>query len=539
MKKILLLILVSFAATLGVVAQTFEWGTPTWNIEDGKAYSSIDDFNAEGLILTYPNPADYSLTFLNVIVVDYDIFIDDNTEPVKTRSSAQGNCAVKINYYFPEGHKYKIVTTKASLAQANLATYQTDTLSVCDDSYSISFSIDGPEIIETVEAENYMSLAIIDQEYTPTYSVIDSKAICAALGIENISDATIYGLNLNGSYNPEYLTTFDGWRDADGEVTYWGGGYNRYFGHNAYPAVYSIKLNDTADTLRYYFYDYWKVYDPSEGGQTGGGSIVTSKRRLVPDTHYHSTIWDWTNEDGTVTQYKRNYRCDEGEDYKASFMIIANKKAIKINATLHFISIEDYNKYIDSLTATKYTGIIASGISMPADPSTAVLTVSEEQTVTIAMNEEDATADITFSGFKFPMLPATLPETTITAKVEKAADGSITYESDEVAVSVPMGMMSAVYKGKLTGSQASAEATPTLVLTLRQASIVTAVFAADEAAAKDALAAHYAAIATAINNVTTAASVSEIYSINGARQSSITHGVNIIKSNGKTVKVMK
>ena len=45
----------------------------------------------------------------------------------------------------------------------------------------------------------------------------------------------------------------------------------------------------------------------------------------------------------TTYKYRRNYRCDEGSDYKASFVVKANNKYVLINATLHFVSIEDYN----------------------------------------------------------------------------------------------------------------------------------------------------------------------------------------------------
>ena len=47
------------------------------------------------------------------------------------------------------------------------------------------------------------------------------------------------------------------------------------------------------------------------------------------------------------------YRCNEGEDYKASFAIVANKKMVKINATLHFMSQEDYLTGINTLKPTE------------------------------------------------------------------------------------------------------------------------------------------------------------------------------------------
>ena len=101
----------------------FEWGTATWNTEDGVVYDGIAEFNAAGLALTYPNPTGYSMTFLHIIALEYDVYIDDATEPAKGLSTAQGGTDVMIDYPFVEGHAYKIVTTRALLAQANLATY--------------------------------------------------------------------------------------------------------------------------------------------------------------------------------------------------------------------------------------------------------------------------------------------------------------------------------------------------------------------------------------------------------------------------------
>ncbi len=343
MKKTILSLLVALATVINVQAQTFEWGTATWNIQDGRVYESVEELNAEGVVLTFPNPTGYTLTFLNVILVEYNLYIDDATEPIKTKSSAKMSNAVPINYEFVEGHSYKIVTTRNLLAQANLATYTTDTLSTNDDSYTISFKINGPELQNTYNVEADMSLSIIDQNWSPTISAVDVAAICKVLGVESIDKCDVYGLNLNGSYNNLYISLYDGWRDADGEFTTYYGGWDSGHGHNAYPAVYCIKLNEAMDSVYYYFYDYWKEYDPNAGTETGGGTIVTSKHR-APTTSYHNMIWDWTNEDGSVTQYSRKWRCDEGSDYKASWAFIANKKMVRLNATMHFLSQEEYDK---------------------------------------------------------------------------------------------------------------------------------------------------------------------------------------------------
>lgn len=325
----------------------FEWGTATWNTEDGVVYDGIAEFNAAGLALTYPNPTGFNLTFLHIIAVEFDIFVDGNETPVKSVSTAQGSNIVTVEHPFVEGHAYKLVSTRSLLAQANLATYTTDTLSVNTDSYSISFTIKGPELQKTIDVEAYMSLAITDQEYNKTVSKVDVADICATLGINNISEAVMHPLSPNDSYC-DHMETFDWWRDADGEFTLYNGGWNPIFGHNAYPAVYCIKTNAAADSVTYYFYDYWTEYVPEEEGEVEGGTVTTR----APETSRNSVIWDWTNEDGSVTQYKRNYRVDEGKDYQSRVMYVANGKSVIVRATLHFVSIEEYEKLTSIEQAT-------------------------------------------------------------------------------------------------------------------------------------------------------------------------------------------
>ena len=315
----------------------FTWGTATWNTADNAVYDGIEAFEAAGLTLSYPNPSGFALNFLNVLLVEFDLFVDGSTEPIKATSSAQGSTDVLISYPFVEGHQYKIVTTKAQLCQANLSTYTTDTLTTNEDSYSISFTINGPALQKTIDVEGWMSLAIVNQDYTKTISTIDVADICATLGISNISEATMHALRPNGSYC-DYMSYFDWWRDADGDFTPYNAGYNSVFGHNAYPAVYCIKVNETADTVTYYFYDYWTVIE--EGDDNQGGSIVTR----APQTVYSNDTVDWENEDGTITQYRRSYRVVEGEDYVSEVMYVANGKSVILRATLHFVSEEEWNE---------------------------------------------------------------------------------------------------------------------------------------------------------------------------------------------------
>ena len=316
----------------------FTWGTATWNTADNVVYESIEAFETAGLTLSFPNPSGYALNFFNVLLVNFDLYIDDAQEPVKASSSAQGGTDVVISYPFAEGHQYKIVTTRSVLAQANMATYTTDTLTTSDASYSISFTISGPELQKTIDVEGWMSLAIVNQDYTKTISTVDVADICATLGISTISEATMHALRPNGSYC-DYMSYFDWWRDADGDFTPYNAGYNSVFGHNAYPAVYCIKVNETADTVSYYFYDYWTVIEEGDDN-TDGGSIVTR----APSTVYHNDTVNWENEDGTITPYRRSYRVTEGEDYVSEVMYVANGKSVILRATLHFVSEEEWNE---------------------------------------------------------------------------------------------------------------------------------------------------------------------------------------------------
>lgn len=331
----------SCCVSVNIPSNDIVWGIPAWNIDNAAVFSDIDDFNQTGVILTYPNPSNYTITFFNLLTLSYDVYVDGNTTPISCVSSCQTGTAIKLNYSFVEGHSYKIVTTGVLFALANLTTNSTDTLSLNSiDSYEISFSINGPELVKTINVEQNMSLEITDQTKPLTFSLIDQKDVLDALGVTSTSSVEIYGLRTNGAYvpysyyGPDY---FNGWRDADGEYTTREGGWNILDGHNAYPAVYCIQLNQTCDSVTYYFYDYWSVYNPSQ---------EIKNKYKAPETHYNSIIWDVQNADGTITKYKRNYRCDEGSNYSASFVVKANNRIVRINAVMHFLSIEDSHNQV-------------------------------------------------------------------------------------------------------------------------------------------------------------------------------------------------
>ena len=53
MRKHLLTLTTALFFMVGAAsAQSFEWGTATWNIQDGTVYDGIDQLNAEGIVLT-------------------------------------------------------------------------------------------------------------------------------------------------------------------------------------------------------------------------------------------------------------------------------------------------------------------------------------------------------------------------------------------------------------------------------------------------------------------------------------------------------
>lgn len=538
MRKLLLTLIIALGSAIGLQAQTFEWGTASWNIQDGTEFDGIDDLGTQGIVLSFSNPAEFYLTFLNVIAVDYDLFVDGAAEAVKGTATGQGTTDVSFRLdAFSEGHQYRLVATKATLVQANLATYQTDTLTSTELNQSVSFTVKGPELVKTIEVTGIQALTITDQYNPLTFSLIDTDEVKQLLGIQSISEAQVYGLNLNGSYNAFHASYYDGWRDAAGEYTTYYGGWDQYNGHNAYPAVYSIKLNETADTVSYFFYDYWRPYNPEEADTVGGSGVVSQARRVAPETSYNTIIWDAEPGD-SVSQYVRSYRVDEGSDYKAGFVIIANKKYVQINATLRFVSQEDYAALQNS--GQRYEGFVAVATTVPQAPGTPVAPVTtQEQTVTIAEAEEAGQVNITFSGFSAAVPPLVTGELTLTASVAKDDNGALTYSSEPVLVGLTLGQMTAYYNVSVKGAQASENDVPVLVVTLVQAATVTAAFNATAELATAALSEHYTVVtaveAVRLNN----GAFSEVYNLNGVRQGGLQKGFNLVKkADGTLLKVL-
>lgn len=363
MKKILLSFIVAILTVTRLSAQDVDWtwGTAKWNVEDGVTFDGIEDFNAkEGITLTYPNASEASLMMLHGIAVSCDLYVDDAAEAVQIGGSGRGNgiedVVVSFSYHFIEGHKYRIETTGAMLTYTNIMTRVTDTLSVNNDSYKITFTITGPELVKTIDLESYQALRIIDEKGAEvdsaivTYSLVDTQAITEALGIDDINEAYNYGLDSDGWYvdyewyGPGY---FDGWRDADGDYTR-GFGSDNFHGGNSSLSSYRIQLNVTCDSIFYSFNDSWSEYDPDAPETVPGsgmeGEDAGVKARAAGSVPSMNTItWERTDEKGDIIKYTRRYRVDEGGDYKARFVFIANKKYVLLNATLHFLSVDDYD----------------------------------------------------------------------------------------------------------------------------------------------------------------------------------------------------
>ena len=133
MKHLLLTTLMAFAAIAAQAQITFQWGKASWNIENGRVYENIDEFDADPATLTYENPANFNLTFFNIIAISYDVYIDDATEAIPAFSSQQMGTNVALSYDFIEGHDYRIEVNEAVLCQINIATRTTDTLTTNTD----------------------------------------------------------------------------------------------------------------------------------------------------------------------------------------------------------------------------------------------------------------------------------------------------------------------------------------------------------------------------------------------------------------------
>lgn len=58
--------------------------------------------------------------------------------------------------------------------------------------------------------------------YTADEYTIEASELAALMGVESLEGATIWGVNPDGSFVADAMTTYDGWRDANGAFAYWG-----------------------------------------------------------------------------------------------------------------------------------------------------------------------------------------------------------------------------------------------------------------------------------------------------------------------------
>lgn len=145
---------------------------------------------------------------------------------------------------------------------------------------------------------------------------------------------------------------------------------------------------------------------------------------------------------------------------------------------------------------TSYAGFLAERGSHPSAGNIGDKT--EAQTVFVE-DAVDGKTNIKFSGINYVGTTVPMPINTGAFKitgvdVTENGDGSITYSAANVTIQAGM----APYSGTLTGTQASADATPVFTLVVKNAVTLTAVFAATEAEAQAAL-----DIETGINAIAT------------------------------------
>ncbi|MCR5131588.1 MAG: DUF4859 domain-containing protein [Prevotella sp.] len=103
-----------------------------------------------------------------------------------------------------------------------------------------------PEIIKTIEIAHLekAATAYCEEEPAPTFDVAE---VCSALGIENISEAKAYIVNVTDGNFVENTGNIDGWRNADGDAASWAESANGF----------CLKLNNPASGE----FDYTGAHD--------------------------------------------------------------------------------------------------------------------------------------------------------------------------------------------------------------------------------------------------------------------------------------
>ncbi|MCR5270815.1 MAG: hypothetical protein K6D91_07340 [Prevotella sp.] len=134
-------------------------------------------------------------------------------------------------------------------------------------------------------------------------------------------------------------------------------------------------------------------------------------------------------------------------------------------------------------------GFISMATTVPTNPDTPVQGITRaEQKVTITEGETENSVNVTFSGFNLQIPPTVKFENlTLAATATPEMDGSISYSSEEQNITVQNGQMIMNYKATVEGTQASADATPELVLILKQGAATIITFAETEEVADSLL----------------------------------------------------
>lgn len=184
---------------------------------------------------------------------------------------------------------------------------------------------------------------------------------------------------------------------------------------------------------------------------------------------------------------------------------------------------------------TAYNGYIAIATCPSATPGTKVPNTdiaTAEQTVTIAEAGENS-VNITFSGFNMQIPPTASFENLTLAANTTLDENGIKFSSEPTNVALEGGMMAINYAATIEGSQATAEATPELVLTMKQATITTIVFAETAEKAQSLLEdiLKKAADAAGIQNISGNNEKQTIFNLNGQKLEKAQKGLNIV--NGK------
>lgn len=161
----------------------------------------------------------------------------DGTGAIKTELVTGSNGANKRTwesqvFYVNAGGKYAIRLTNSTgtswgancFANVDAATLAVvsgqptleDALYVWEiaDEYDPRFT---SKFVYNLDVEREAGLGYAADEYT-----IEASELAALMGLDSLTNATIWGVNPDGSFVADAMATYDGWRDSTGTFAYWG-----------------------------------------------------------------------------------------------------------------------------------------------------------------------------------------------------------------------------------------------------------------------------------------------------------------------------